>query len=98
MTQELQKNIAEITVSDAACLKGNDIKKISARLMLITNQKIYLNQKFVRSSTVFKRVRDWIVKMITVFDQEFKESGEKLFELFSKPGQLYSFNVLYSIL
>ena len=83
MNQELQRNIAGIAVSDAACLKENEIRRLSARLMLITNQKIYLNQKFVRSSTVFKRVRDWIVKMITVFDQEFKESGEKLFELFS---------------
>ena len=83
MNQELQKNIAEITVSDAACLKGNDIKKISARLMLITNQKIYLNQKFLRISTVLMKVREWIVKMITGFDQDFRENGEKVFELFS---------------
>ena len=83
MNQELQRNIAEITVSDAACLKANEIKRISARLMLITNQKIYLNQKLLRVSTVCKKVREWVVKMITGFDQDFKENGEKVFELFS---------------
>ena len=83
MNQDLQRSIAEITVSDAACLKENEIKRLSARLMLIGNQKIYLNQKFMRISAVFKKVKEWIVKMILVFDQDFMDNGEKLFELFS---------------
>lgn len=56
MSQELQRSIVDITVSDAACLKGNKIKRLTARLMLIGNTKIYLNKKFIRISSVFKKV------------------------------------------
>jgi hypothetical protein len=83
MNSDLQKNINQISISDAGSLREIEIHSKTSTLQSISTQKAQISEKHLKLSSTFKSIKQWVLKMIILFDPDFKINNEKLFELFS---------------